>query len=118
MADFPTLSRKPGKKGWSVTPCKEAVHIGRKASGLPVVNELFTFSPLTFTVPYYLATQEDYEDTMTHYNVHKGIPFNWTNTQKIDTPVTYEVIYAQPPKCQLDKLQDRWQINVTFRQYS
>jgi len=118
-SDFPTtLTRSPGWKGWIVESPKEAVQIGRRASGLPVINKRFTFIGLNFRNTSNLVPQADYETIMTHYNTYNDVPFNWVNTQKPDTPITYEVIWAQPPRCQLDRLRDRWRISIVFTQYS
>lgn len=118
MDTFPTITRRPGWRGWKEEYSKEAVQVASFASGTPLLNPLFTFDPLTFTPPYYLVSQADKETLMAFYKAHKDIPFEWINTQKPDAPITYEVIFVQPPKCQLDRVQDRWKISFIFRQYS
>ena len=116
MATFPnTLSRSPGCKGFSVVLSNEAVKIASKASGLPVLNKLFTFDPATFKFTLFLVSQADYTTIMAFYNANKDVPFDWENTQDSNT---YEVIFAGPPNCTLDKLKNRWKMQFTFMQYS
>jgi len=115
-SDFPiTLSRSPGVKGYTETPDKNAVKVASAASGLPVVNKLFTFQPITFKHTLFLVSQVDKDTVMTHYEAYKDVPFNWVNIQDDNT---YEVIYAVPPKLSLDKIETRWRIQLTFIQYS
>lgn len=113
---FPVLSRKPGVKGYTEDISKEAVHVASKASGLPMVNKLFTFAPKTWKHTRYLITQADKVAYLVHYEANKDVPFNWANEQEDDE--VYEVIYAAPPKCTLDKLKGLWRIVFVFIQYS
>lgn len=117
MATYPTLSRSPGVKGFAEDISKNAVQIASSASGLPVLNKLFTFAGKTWKFTSYLVVQADKETVLTFYEANKDIPFDWSNTQET-APITYEVIFMHPPKCTLDKLKNRWRIVNTFRQYS
>ena len=117
MATFPTLDRSPGYKGYSEELSKESVQIASKASGLPLVQKLFTFDPKTWKHTLYLVSQADKETVITFYEANKDVPFDWSNTQET-SPITYEIIFIQPPKCKLDRVKDRWQISFVFTQYS
>lgn len=116
MANFPVLTRHPGVKNYTEVIDKDAVQIGKKASGLPVLNKLFTFAGKIWKHTRNLVSQADKEAYLVHYEAHKDVPFNWANEQENDT--LYEIIYAAPPKCQLDRLKTRWKIVFTFMQYS
>lgn len=115
MATFPVLDRGPGAKGFSEVIEPEAVQIGKKASGLPVLNKLFTFAGKTWKHTRFLVTQADKETYLTFYEANKDVPFDWANEQDAET---YEVIFLGPPKCVLDRLKDRWRIQFVFAQYS
>jgi len=115
MANFPTLSRSPGHKGFTEELSRDAVDIANKASGLPVVNKLFTFSPKTWKHTRFLVSQADKETVEAHYLANCDVPFDWLNTQDDET---YEIIYACPPRYTLDKIRLRWRIDFLFTQYS
>lgn len=115
MATFPELSRSPGARGFSEELSDEAVAIGTKASGLPVVNKLFTFDPKTWKYTLYSVSQADKESIITFYNTYKDVPFDWTNAQNEET---YEVIFGAKPDCQLDGLKTIWRIQLILIQYS
>ena len=117
MATFPVLSRSPGSKGFAEELNKNTVKVASKASGLPVLNKLFTFDSKTWKFTLYLVSQTDKESVITFYKANCDVPFDWSNTQET-APITYEVIFARPPKCTLDKVKDRWRIVNTFIQYS
>jgi len=112
---FPALSRSPGVKGFSEVIDPEAMQIGKKDSGLLVLNKLFTFAGKTWKYTLYLVIQADKETVLTFYEANKDVPFNWSNTQETP-PQTYEVIFMHPPKCTLDKVKNRWRIDNTFAQ--
>ena len=115
MASFPNLSRFPGASGFTEKLSNDTVQVASKASGLPVVNKLFTFDPKTWKHTLYLVSQADKESVMTFYENNKDVPFSWLNKQD---SVTYEVIFEQPPQCQMDKIKTRWKITLTLLQYS
>ncbi|GAG17489.1 unnamed protein product [marine sediment metagenome] len=117
MATFPELSRSPGAKGFAEEIDPGVMQIGKKASGLPVLNKLFTFAGKTWKFTLYLTIQADKETVLTFYEANKDVPFDWSNTQET-SPITYEVIFMHPPKCTLDKVKNRWRIVNTFTQYS
>lgn len=114
MSTFPVISRSP-KHDFTEELSPEAIQVASKASGLPVVNKLFTFDPKTWGVEYGLVIQADKDTLMAFYEANKDVPFDWANTQDGNT---YEVIFAGPPKCKLDRLKTRWNISITFLQYS
>ena len=113
---FPVLSRSPGATGYTEEITNDAVQIAQKASGLPVVNKLFTFAPKTWKHTRFLVTQADKEAYLTYYEDNKDVPFNWDNEQEGGTP--YEVIFYGSPKCQLNKMNNLWKIVFVFMQYS
>lgn len=115
MAAFPVISRSPGAKGYTEVLDKNAVKVASAASGLPVVNKLFTFQPITFKHTLFLVAQADKDTVTAHYEANKDVPFNWDNDQDSNT---YEVIYAMPPKLTMDKINGRWKIVFVFIQYS
>ena len=115
MAAFPALSRSPGHTGFVEDLNARAVGVASKASGLPMVNKLFTFNPESWRYILNLVSQADKEAIITHYKANCDIPFDWLNEQN---DVTYEVIYAKPPVCRLDKSQITWKISLTLTQYS
>ena len=112
---FPVISRSPGAKAYTEVLDKNAVRVASTASGLPVVNKLFTFQPITFKHTLFLVAQADKDTVMAHYEANKDVPFDWGNIQDGDT---YEVVYAMPPKLTIDKIKLRWRIQLTFIQYS
>lgn len=116
MANFPILDRNPGVKGFSEEIDPGAMQISKKASGLPVLNKLFTFAGKTWRHTRYLVSQANKEEYLTFYETNKDVPFGWTNEQEGAPP--YEVIFLAPPKCTLDKLKSRWRIQFIFAQYS
>jgi len=116
MAAFPALSRIPGSSSYTEELNKNAVKVGSKASGLPVLNKLVTFDAKTFKHTLNLVSQADKESVITHYKATCDVPFNWDNEQEDGT--TYEVIYGAPPKCKLDKVKERWKITLILIQYS
>jgi hypothetical protein len=115
MGAFPILSRSPGASGYVEELNTNAVEVASKASGLPVVNKLFTFNPKTFRFTLNLVSQADKETILDHYTANCDVPFDWDNEQDGEK---YEVIYARPPDPKLDKLRTRWKIILTFIQYS
>jgi len=115
MATFPTLSRTPGVQGYIEDTSKDAVNIASKASGLPVVNKLFTFDPKTWKYSLFLVSQADKETIAAFYEANKDVPFSWYNYQESET---YEVIFDGPPAYSLDKIKMRWHINLMLVQYS
>ena len=117
MAVFPVLARSAGSKGFAEELSKDTVQIASTASGLPVLNKLFTFDPKTWKVTLSLVSQADKESVITFYKANCDVPFDWSNTQETP-PQTYEIIFAKPPKCTLDKIKNRWRIQFIFMQYS
>lgn len=115
MNTFPVgLSRGPGIS-WKEDHSKSSVKIASAGSGLPVLNELFTFEPMTWAGTYNLTSQADKETINTFYLNNKGVPFTWLNPQDGST---YQVIFMGPPKNQLDRISTRWKITFVFKQYS
>lgn len=115
MAMFPDLSRGIGAKGFTEVIDPEAVRIGKTASGVPVLNELFTWAGKTWKHTRYLVSQTDKESYLTFYITNRGVPFAWVNEQDGEE---YEVVFLRPPQCTLDKLKNRWQIQFVFAQYT
>ncbi len=115
MANFPTLTRSPGNKSHAEELSKEAVQIVCTASGVPVLNKLFTFDPKTFRFILYFVSQADKDSVLTFYNANKDVPFDWANLQDSQT---YEVVFMHPPVCQIQGRKYLWRISMTFRQYS
>lgn len=112
---FPVVDRTPGKAGFSVTPDAASTSIASSASGLPVVNELFTFTPLIFKHSRFLVSTANKDTIMTFYEANKGLPFDWLNTQDGNT---YEVIFMKPPQVSMGGVNDRWTMKFEFKQYS
>ena len=115
MNTFPIgLSRGPGVNFIEEFD-KRAVKVASAASGLPVVNELFTFVPMTWKGVFNLTSQADKETIMAFYLANRGVAFKWLNPQDSNT---YEVVFLTPPLRKLDKISTRWRITFTFKQYS
>ena len=114
MATFPVLSRFPGAQGYIEETSKDTVEVASKASGLPIVNKLFTFDPKTWKYNLFLVSQADKNTVAAFYEANKDVPFDWYNYQEA---TTYEVIFEQPPQYSLDKIKIRWQISLTLTQY-
>ncbi len=108
------LSRGPGNF-FTEDYDRSGTKIASASSGLPVVNELFTFVPMIWKGVFNLLSQADKETIDTFYLANRGVAFKWLNTQDSNT---YEVIFMAPPKKKLDKISTRWQIKFTFKQYS
>jgi len=118
MATFPVLTRKGSKAGYLEVHSKDAVHVASKASGLPVVNKLFTFDPMTWKYSLKLVTNADKATLMTFYNANEDVPFDWFNPQDGNT---YEVIFNMPPQCIMDGSDGTniyWKIVLNLTQYS
>jgi len=116
MENFPALSRSPGASGYAEELSKNSMAIGSAMSGLPVLNELYTFEPMAWKYTLYLVSQADKETVITFYKANKGVPFNWDNAQEDDT--TYEVVFMAPPVPKLDRVKSRWKIVFVLKQYS
>jgi len=113
MNTFPNLSRTPSIN-WTEQYPAEAVSVASKASGLPVVNKLFTTIPPTFSVTYKLASQGDKNNVVDFYLDNCGVPFNWVNKQD---GLTYEVVFGSPPQFSLSGIKTRWDIQITLIKY-
>lgn len=116
MAQFPTISRSPGSKNYTEELSKGTIQVAKKASGLPLLNKLFTFDAKNWKFTQNLVSQTDKESLITFYEANKDVPFDWKNEQEDDT--VYEVVCNSPPKCQLDRLKNRWRIVWSLTQYS
>ena len=118
MATFPILTRKGSKAGWSETPNKNAVKVASAASGLPVLNKIFTFDGPTWKYMLKLVTSADVGTLKAFYEANKDVPFDWLNPQDSNT---YEVIFASPPQYSgggSDGTNFYWNIKLTITQYS
>lgn len=118
MATFPVLSRLGSKTGFSDSYSKDAVKVASKASGLPVVNKLFTFDPLTWKYSLSQVSSADKAALLVFYLANKDVPFDWVNPQDSNT---YEVIFERPPQCSMmgsDGTNEYWKIALTITQYS
>lgn len=115
MATFPVLSRSQSIEGFVEELSKEAVQIASMASGLPLLNKIFTFDPKTFKFTLDCVSQIDKETVITFYEDNKDVPFSWLNGQD---SVTYEVIFMSKPACKLEDRKDLWRIGLILRQYS
>jgi len=118
METFPTLTRKGSRKGYSEKRSKNAVNIASKASGLPLVNKLFTFDPTTWKYTLDLVSDVDKATLLTFYNANKDVPFYWPNPQD---GLVYEVIFDGPPAVTIagsDGTNVYWKIVLTLVQYS
>ena len=118
MATFPVLTCKGNKKGYAERHNKAAVNIASKASGLPIVNKLFTFDAMTWKYTLDPVLNADKLTLITFYNANKDVPFDWLNPQDANT---YEVIFDDPPACTFvgsDGTNFYWKIILTLTQYS
>ena len=120
MATFPVLTRLGSSKGYSETHSRDAVNVASKASGLPVLNKLFTFDPKTWKYTLKLVTDADKDTLDAFYLANKDVPFDWVNPNPEDAG-TYEVIFDKPPQCKVagsDGTSTYWNIMLTLTQYS
>ena len=118
MATFPVLTCKGNKKGYVEDLNEDAVNVASKASGLPVLNKLFTFDGMEWKYTLDPVLDADKLTLITFYHANKDIPFNWLNPQ--DDSI-YEVIFMKPPKCTpvgSDGTNLYWKIVLSLRQYS
>ncbi len=118
MATFPVLTRKGSVNGYSETNSKNAVSVGSKASGLPIVNKLFTFDPMTWKYTLSLASNADKATLKAFYIANQDVPFDWVNPQDTNT---YEVVFDRPPQISMagsDGTNIYWKITLTLTQYS
>lgn len=115
MNTFPTLSTGLDISGFSDEPSDNAVRIASTASGYPVINELFTFDPRTFSGTLSNVSETDKQTVMAFYEANKGVPFYWLNEQD-DT--VYEVCFASKPRPSIMDGDDKtkWRIPLTFLQ--
>ena len=118
---FPVLTSKGSAKGCSVSYSKDAISAARAASGLPVINKIFTFDPITFEYTVgNLISNADKVTLLAYYDDHKGIAFDWTNPDP-DNNITYEVKFLKPPTVSVsghDGTNTFWKISLTLIQYS
>ena len=115
MATFPTLICSPSVERFAEELSDETVQIASKASGLPVLNKLYTFDPKTWDYILNFVSQTDKKTLFAFYEANKDIPFNWLNEQD---GATYEVIFIGPPRCRTNGEKDHWKIRLTLTQYS
>lgn len=95
MANFPNLTRKGSKAGFSEQHSKDAVSKASKASGLPVRNKLHTFDPLSWAYQLKLVSEADLATLQAFYEDNKDVPFDWESPKDGNT---YEVVFDAPPK--------------------
>lgn len=112
VISFPGLSRKPSH-AFSDELDARAVLVGSTASGYPVLNKQFTFDPRTFTPELRNLSKADKLTVMAFYEQNKDKVFPWYNKQD---DATYEVCFAEKPKCRIDGRIDLWKINIVFLQ--
>ncbi|KKN40057.1 hypothetical protein LCGC14_0737200 [marine sediment metagenome] len=91
---FPVLTRKGSKAGFSEQHSSDTVKVASKASGLPVVNKLFTFDPITWKYKLKLVSAADKATLTAFYLGNLDVPFDWDHPI---TGTTYEVIFTAPP---------------------
>ena len=118
MATFPVVDRKGGIREYSEVQSKDAVHVASKAGGLPVVNKLFTFDPMSWKYTLNLVSDADKVTLLTFYNANKDVPFDWLNPQDGET---YEVIFNKPPQSAgegSDGTNFYWKMVFEITQYS
>jgi len=118
MATFPVIVRKGAMSGYSETHSSDAIKVASKASGLPLLNKLFTFDPRTWKYTVTTVTNADKLTLLTFYDANKDVPFDWLNPQDGNT---YEVIFDKPPVCTMagsDGTNIYWKINLVILQYS
>lgn len=115
MNTFPTISRNPGVSGYNFDKSSDAILVANRASGLPVLNKIWTFDPIIFSFKLNLVSDTDKNTIMDFYEANKDVPFYWYNNQD---SITYEVIFTRPVRCSLDKIKTRWQISIELQQYS
>lgn len=118
MATFPVITRKGSKAGFTETASRNAVSKADKDSGLPVVNKLFTFDPLSWSYSLKLVVTADKDTVDTFYGANKDVPFDWLNPQDGNT---YEVIFDAPIRWTVagsDGTIDYWNAALKLVQYS
>jgi len=115
MNTFPTLSTSYDLNSFTEQNSPEAVQVASFDSGHSVLNERFTFDPLSWTVQLICVSQLDKESVVSFYDTNKGLVFLWHNDQD---DMIYEVIFVQPPVCRIQGENNLWTIELGLRQAS
>ena len=113
MSNFPTLTVSPKIDGFTDEYSRDGQRIADPTNGYPLLIRELHFNPRYFRFTLYNATDEDKTTLMDFYDSNKDKTFNWTNEQD---STTYEVMFAEKPKCQLNGQKDRWNIELVLVQ--
>ena len=115
MNHFPALSRSPSVDGFAVPWAQEGTFRANYASGYPLVDDEFTFTPRIFTHNLIGVSTTDMNTLETFFEANRRSEIVWKNPNN-DT--VYYVIWEQDPQPSLDRRTDLWQVSQAFRQVS
>ena len=109
MNTFPTISIGPKVNGFADEYSDDAIVTANSKSGYPFLVSVFNFNPRNFRFILRQVSQTDKETLETFYQANKEVSFNWLNEQD---DVTYEVVFAYKPSCELDGEKSKWKIGI------
>ena len=115
LPEFPTLTRSPSAKSWSEQPDGDAVASSGYGSGLPLVGENFTFTPVHFRHGLEYFSDADKATLWTFHQNHKGRVFLWQN---LEDNLKYQVIFdpKRPPKFSMAGVPGLWNVTMDLVQ--
>lgn len=110
---FPAPTNSPSLESYTEPLPSEAVTRANYASGYPLVDDNFTFTPDLWAHHLRMVADADKVLIKAHWKQYKGTEFLWYSD--LDA-VYYTVIYDQEPTFQLDTKVGFWRIGLAFRQ--
>ena len=113
MNTFPTISVAPKFEGFVDEYSDGAVDVADSKSGYPFVNVEFNIDPRHFSFILRNVPQIDKLAVEVFYQANKDVSFDWLNEQN---DVTYEVVFASKPSCELDGANNKWKIELSLIQ--
>ena len=113
MGAFPTPTPSPSLVGYTEPLPSESVTRGNYASGYPVIDDDFTFTPEIWAHHLRMVPTAEKDLIKAHWRQFKGTEFLWYHA--IDA-VWYTVIYEGEPSISLDTKVGYWRIDLAFRQ--
>ena len=113
MAAFPTPTQSPSVEGYTEPVPASAVARAEYASGYPLIDDQFTFTPDIWAHSIRGVSTADKDDIKDHWKQYKGTEFLWYCPYDA---TYYTVIYEKDPEFALDGRTDLWRISMGFRQ--
>ena len=112
MGAFPTPTRSPALVSYTEPLPAEAVTRANYASGYPLIDDNFTFTPDLWAHHLRMVVAADKILIKAHWKQYKGTQFLWYCTMDA---LYYTVIYESEPTFELDTKLGFWKIGLAFR---